>query len=398
LTHSDREIVIHTTAGKLDIPDIRMRRDRRQQGRVRDMKTSRYVDLRAAHRLIGAHYPRGAASLAQSLEEYLTYAKDSGDPLPERLLAHNVSGKRNRAACEFAPIDADVVFTLDCATNHLNRELKDYRVHTQFSRLPHERRVVLHLLLQYPDRTRWAIHAPLQALMKGFGDPEEGYQCYSHSIGLEDPTSGAITETYYCGITSRNWLKRMAEHLGEVRSGSNRTFHRAWREFQGRADVILNSELVVLNQTFEAAMGWEEYIVDRFIAEGRSLNMIPGGFKGLKFLHELGHLNRIDNISLQERESAIVAYAKKHPRAGVPNTLISGLWQNDAFYAKVITGRSNTLSLDQVTRIRALNSEGMTPEQIVLEVGARNVEQVRRVLIGRTYSRLRDSAQSGEPL
>src|SRR5207253_4047973 len=65
------------------------------------------------------------------------------------------------------------------------------------------------------------------------------YQCYSHSIGLQDPpATGTIEETYYCGITSRNWLKRMAEHFAEVRNGSNKTFHRAWRQYQGNANVL----------------------------------------------------------------------------------------------------------------------------------------------------------------
>jgi hypothetical protein len=146
---------------------------------------------------------------------------------------------------------------------------------------------------------------------------------------------------------------------------------------------------VALNHSFEAAMGWEEFIVDRHIAAGCSLNMIPGGFKGLKLLHTLGHLNRTTQVTLEERERAIAEFAKRHPRSGVPNLLIAGLWEDDAYYAKVITGRSNALSLEQVRRIRMLGLQGATPEAIASEVGARSVEQVSRVLSGRTYGRLR---------
>jgi hypothetical protein len=350
---------------------------------------SRYISLRAVHRLFGTHYPYGAGQLAETLEKYLTHAIVNGERFPETLLEHNVSGRRNRALCEFAPVDVDIVHTVDIATRQTNWELKDFRRHTQFARPVQDRRVVFHTIFNYPDHTRWAIELPLQALMKGFGDPEEGYQCYSHSIGLEDSTTGKrLPQNYYCGITSRNWLKRMAEHQAEIRSGSNKTFHRAWREYQGRSGVVFYSELIVLNHTFEAAMGWEEFIVDRIMAEGKSLNMIPGGFKGLRMLHTLGHLNRTTNISLKERDLAMATYARGQARTGVPNLLIAGLWQDDAFYARVIGGRSDTLSAEQVRRIRRLNSEGLPPQQIAADVSARNIEQVKRVIKHKTYTRM----------
>lgn len=356
----------------------------------------RYVDVRAVHRLIGANFPHGAVHLAESIEEYLRHVTSSGDSLPENLLAHNLSGHRVRHTCELAAIDADIQFTSDASVKKLNMEMKDYRVHTQLARPLHERRVVLHLHIKHPDRTDWSISLPLQALMKGFGDVEDGYQCYSHSIALfdEDADDDAkqsfddSKQIYYCGITSRNWLKRMAEHLAEVRNGSNKTFHAAWRAYQGRRGVLLGSELVVLNHSYNGAMGWEEMLVDRYIAEKRSLNMIPGGFKGLKFLHQLGLLARTANVSEAERDAAVLAYVRKRPRSGVPNMLISGLWKNDDFYTKVITGRSNTLSVEQVRAIRTLASQGESAAGIASKVGARNIEQVERVLNGKTYSRI----------
>ena len=347
-----------------------------------------YINIRQVHRLVGTNYPLGAVSFAHSLDEYLQYLSSSGDQLPDTLLRHNLIGNRQRTLCVMAKIDADIVFELDIANKSLNRTLKDYRIHKEFARCPEEQRVVLHLYLSYPDKTKWVIHIPLQALMKGFGDPEEGYQCYSHGICLVDESGNPIgEESYYCGITSRNWLKRMAEHFREIKGGSNKLFHRAWRDYQGRSDVVLNSELIVLNHSFQGAMAWEEWIVDRYMAEKRSLNMICGGFKGLRQLHKLGYLSK-QEASNEERDIALLKYAKEHPKAGIPNLFIAGLWEDDQFYAKVIGNRPNTLSREQIQRIRSLASLQWTLEDICTEVGARNIEQVRKVIQKKIYSRM----------
>lgn len=272
----------------------------------------RYINVRQVHQLVGPNYPKGAARLAESLDEYLCHLATSGERLPEILLAHNLSPDRNRSGCDLARVDADILLEFDVATGKQDLCLKDYRVNTEFARPVEEQRVVVHVWVRFPDRTQWAVHLPLQALMRGFGDPEQGYQGYAHTIALLDAEGLATSEHRYCGITGRNWLERMGEHFREVRSGSNKTFHRAWREFQGRKDVLFNSELIVLNQSYEAAMAWEEWIVDRHRARGISLNMIAGGFKGLKELHRLG-LARKD-ATLDERDDALLEFARRHPQ------------------------------------------------------------------------------------
>jgi len=60
-------------------------------------------------------------------------------------------------------------------------------------------------------------------------------------------------------------------------------------------------------------LGWEELNVDKIANDQYGLNMIPGGFKGLKFLHEHRIISNM-NISLEEREMAIADYIKKNPR------------------------------------------------------------------------------------
>jgi hypothetical protein len=222
----------------------------------------------------------------------------------------------------------------------------------------------------------------------GYGDVTQGHQGYSHSIVFMEPDGGTLKEAFYIGVTSRNWLVRMEEHLAEMRGGSNKRFHAAWRAYAGDTNVMLSSELIVLSHTFEGIMAWEEEQVDAMMEAGKSLNMIPGGFKGLRFLHEHRLTDKVE-ISLEERDRAIAAYARRvGVRAGVPNLFLAELWRDDEFYLKVLAGRSDVLTPGQVLAIRDLAAKGRTPQQIFETVGARNVEQVQRVLQGKTYTRV----------
>ena len=179
----------------------------------------------------------------------------------------------------------------------------------------------------------------------------------------------------------------MREHFYEIRSGSNKTFHRAWREYAGRHDVTLHSELITMNHTFEQIMAWEEYAVDEQMNKGTSLNMIPGGFKGMKYLHE-HRLTNTPKVSLKERDTAIIKYQAQNPRAGVPNLIISGLWNSEEYAQKVICGAEGRLSANQIRKIRELNESSIPIEKITVMVKAKDIHQVERVLSGKTYSRI----------
>lgn len=121
---------------------------------------------------------------------------------------------------------------------------------------------------------------------------------------------------------------------------------------------------------------------------GGSLNRIPGGFKGLKFLHEHRLLASL-NATLEEREAAIALHAVINPRAGVPNLLISALRKDPDYAALVICGAEGRLSQGQVSEIRILAAQGIADEDIMTRVGARNILQVRRVAEGLTYARIK---------
>ena len=373
----------------------------------------KYVNPKAVDHVVGRYAPVGSFALARIIEEALENTNlgfvhteagrgrfKSDDPVvsgalagvADRLLAHNLS-TANRKLWEFySGLDFDLVHESSPALarngKSVNTSVKAYFHQVEFGRPLAERRVVFHLDYSDPSGTRWSISFPVQVVMKGYPSIENGYVGYCHGITLSDQ-EGKLSSTQhnYVGITKRNWLERMSEHFAEIRRGSNKTFHAAWRQYVGRKDVQLTSELVVTNHTFEQIMSWEEWAVDREMAKGTSLNMIPGGFKGMKFLHE-HRLTYSAVATLEERDAAIVNFQALNPRAGIPNLLISELWKDPEYAEQVICGAEGRLTADQVRKIRELNGLGIAIERMVALVGARNQLQVERVLSGQTYSRI----------
>lgn len=252
-----------------------------------------YIEKENVDMLIGKNIPAEIGRVSKFLDDFLISLSMNGDQLPNQLFEHNLYANRDEAGQEFAKVDADMVLEINTRKDSLHADLRDYRKYKEFARDKEERRVVLHIIVTGVAKTRWVIHLPLQCLMKGFGDPLAGYHCYGHGITLFDKKGKPKRdELFYCGITSRNWLVRMAEHFRDIEKGSKRLFHRKWKEYGEGDDVMLNSELIVVNQSYISAMDWEEWIVDRYKKEKRSLNMIPGGFKGLKTLHEFNYFKK----------------------------------------------------------------------------------------------------------
>jgi hypothetical protein len=367
----------------------------------RSVPKRNFLDPRSFNHLIGdlRHGKIGSLPVSLLYFQLLYFLGDAEKTfkpavgsIPRRLLEDNERKSTAEGRGEMLAIDADVVFSYDAATKKSDIQFKCYFENPGLERPLEQHRVVLHIAVKEATSLQRNISVPLQALMVGWGDAEKGSQGYCHSIAFFD--EGRVLEQwYYIGITSRNWLRRMEEHFQEVRSGSNKRFHAAWRAYTGDAKVMLCSELVVLNHSFDEIMDWEEEQVDIHMAAGNSLNMIPGGYKGLKFLHEHRLISSVD-ITLEEREHAIAEFAKveyasrSSARSTVPNLLLSQLWLDDEFYLKVLAGRSDVLTPNQVVAIRQLASEGKDNVQIMEIVQARNAEQVKRVLEGKTYKRI----------
>lgn len=279
-----------------------------------------------------------------------------------------------------------------------NSDLEKRSIHTQAVTRPLAGPALYHSLLGYQNGMVHKRIVPLQFLLKGWGDANRGFQCYVHTISENVPQSVSPEDLlrmnlrnsenyYYVGITGRNWLLRLDEHVREMARGSQRLFYRAWRERYGRSGILFTSFLNDVNLTYEEAMNWEEAKVDKISNDQFGLNMIPGGFKGLRLLHECRLIVSTD-ISLDARDLAIAEYCRRNPRKGLPNPFIAELWKSDDFYLKVIEAKEKTLSSEQVKRIRSLHAQGKSISQIVDEVGALNEQQVRNVITGKTYRRV----------
>lgn len=330
------------------------------------------------------------------LDELNSYPNHRG--IVERLIAHNqkTQGSNNKPWERLLRYDIDVHLWLDLTHNQIQKHIQDNYVFPEGARTGFNQRVLAQFSLLHRDFRRWTFKLPLQNLLKGWGDANDGYECYVHTIKYAssaddiDGTSASdkkVKEMHYVGITKRHWLQRLEEHFSEIRRGDNKLFHRKWRESLAGQYIVYISELMLLNISKEAAMEWEERYVDKWSLVPKGFNMIPGGHKGIRFLHKHRIIDRLD-ISLEERERAIANYVRQNPRKGIPNPFMSQYWKNDDFYLRVIGARDKTLTPDQVRQIRALAEMGWSIPQITAEVKALNETQVRKVIAGITYGRI----------
>jgi hypothetical protein len=245
------------------------------------------------------------------------------------------------------------------------------------------RPMLLNLRFYKEQDHEWEIVIPLRWLLQGFVLKKHGHMGYLHSAQVGD------TNYFYAGVTSRHWLTRMGEHIRGIRTGEPKLFYNAWRLFSEQDKrVIFRSTLAIVNAEYEEIMAWEEAAVDKYMGEGRSVNAIPGGFKGIRELYKLGLLADKSSRDITARDKAIDAFQRVNPRAGIPNLLLRDLWKDADFAERVICSHPDRLSVDQIHEVRRLAVWGIPIEKIVEKVGARNADQVKRVLSGKTYSRI----------
>ena len=339
-----------------------------------DMRVLRYVD--------------------QYLEEVDNSKEYSG--LIGRLIQKNKITQGQKPWERFLIYDIEVCFEMDFQKNAFQRRIQDYYAFPEYARSGFDRKINSMFSLIYGDGTRWTFKVPLQYLLKGWGDGNDGHQCYTHCIKLSGTkemvgdvaaSESEAIEKCYSGITSRNWLKRLEEHLREVRQGDHKLFHRAWREATGGKEVVYHSYLQFVNLSYEEAMEWEERYVNRHSLFPKGFNMIPGGFEGLRHLYKHRITDHVD-IDLDERDRAIAEYVRQHPRKGMLNPFMSEWWKDDENYLKVISSRKKKLTPDQVRRIRVLDQSGYSVAEITSDVGALNEKQVKDVIANRTYKRV----------
>lgn len=350
---------------------------------------SKYLDIRNCHSLLPSGY---SLPTVQRLEECLHHINSHNkntNGLIDDLIEHNKkTAKMTSATRRLVNVPLDIAQGVN---------VREGTINTQALERPEPSPLLLNMIFDHDMDISWKIILPMQYLLKGWGDANSGHQCYVHTICRNMPRIGTVkqliereadqSENYsYVGITGRNWLLRLSEHIREIHNGSRRTFYQAWRDNLGLDNVAYVSQLSEINMNYEDAMNWEETFVDMIGSGANGLNMIPGGFKGLKYLHKLG-ITGHTRISVEERDAAIEEYIRQHPRKGIPNPFISKLWEEDSHYSKVIEGNPRLLSVEQVSQIRELARSGWAVDAIVTEVNALNEMQVEKVIAGDTYNR-----------
>lgn len=264
--------------------------------------------------------------------------------------------------------------------------------------------------LQKPGDTyvvsRRVISIPLQCVIKNWGDASKDHMIYEHDISPMDHAQDQLGEQFkaarYIGLTSRNWQTRYREHQRDALTGSELLFHTTLAAVlpEGgisqvgmgvfevvRRGLCLTSELEYVNLTYEEAMQVEEKLVEKTLHPA-GLNMIPGGFAGLKLLHKLGFLSR-EKATVEERNLAAAKYLHQLPRQRNPSPWISDRWQKDEYYEQVVLGRPNTLSKEQVQQIRKFGNDWEFNPEIIARLSGASERQVRDVLSGKYYSRVK---------
>lgn len=229
----------------------------------------------------------------------------------------------------------------------------------------------------------WILTVPLGYLLTGFLVNPKQHMGYEHMAYVGDETFE------YAGITKRGWQTRTREHIQGIMNGTRKEFYKAWRHFISQKEGVerFESHLILVNQTFDRIMYWEEQRVKQAFEAGRSLNAIPGGYAGFEALAKMGFL-AAGRQTLKDRDAALQRLMEGNPRAGIPNMVAREQWQDDEYYAKVVLSRNDTLSAGQVHEIRRLCVWGHSAEEIMDMVDARTLRQVKGVMEGQHYTRV----------
>ncbi|HDR9104524.1 TPA: hypothetical protein QDB04_001341 [Burkholderia vietnamiensis] len=245
------------------------------------------------------------------------------------------------------------------------------------------------------------VEVPLRALIKGGPDLTGTYSVYLHALKSDDGQ-----EYVYYGITKRGWNVRFIEHAkAAVAEGSRRLFPQKLAALIRSRVAELGSQpnphpklagiisaICAVGLDEDMALDIEEYLVDKYSLATKhpnGLNMIPGGREGIRVMYQLSGRSSDVLTDTESREAAFDAHLTLHPQLGVPKPGVSAAWNDPSYAEAVICGRDNRLSADQVREIRYLAATGWDVAAITQRVEALNDDQIRRVLAGRTYARIR---------
>jgi hypothetical protein len=244
---------------------------------------------------------------------------------------------------------------------------------------------VLMLVIKNGDR-RAIISVPLPAILRTMRDLTGQHQVYSHTF-TTDEAGEVLSGCSYIGVTKRGWRTRWAEHLAAANRGSRYRFHEAIRHWSGRAMTVTHS-VIGIGLSEAETMAMEEQTVGFETLYPKGLNMIPGGYAGLKYLRQIGAAGAHERVTPDSKHEIVNRFFETASRRGLPNPLAAANWCDPTYAEKVICTGDDRLKPDQIRNARFLASIGKTAAQVATEIGARNVPQVQRLLSGSTYSRV----------
>ena len=319
--------------------------------------------------------------------------------IPEQILAWNARGGNSYQPLSF---EARGRFIVDLRQSLLSNDKKFWTAALLEKRDEKEKAPVLFISMHSPSLDiPMRLEIPLRAVMQG-GTPLKGtYSVYLHSLLADDGR-----EFIYYGITKRGWNIRFSEHTkAAVAKHSYRLFPRTLNaliearvgQISGKIDnrpklTGIISALCGVGLGQDSAMDIEEYLVEKYSLSSKhacGLNMIPGGRAGVSALRRLHLVEKENCLETEQRESRLDQYLRRHPQRSVPRPGIVEKWNDPKFAEAVICGRENRLGGDQVREIRYLAALGASPDEIKQQIDAIDEGQIRRVLAGRTYSRIR---------
>lgn len=163
--------------------------------------------------------------------------------------------------------------------------------------------------------------------------------------------------------------------------------HGVLRLTPGQVITYVHHKVMAITGDLEQLYEAEEFLVEGHWDDERRLNMVPGGKSGLRYLRENGLLSNGAVPLPDDRDKILYKWLNDHPRLGLPAPWVTEKWKDHDWAIAQICGRDGRLSVVQVKAIRELANH-YTPEEIYVRIGAKDVDQVKRVLDGKTYARI----------
>jgi len=328
----------------------------------------------------------------------------------------------------FMPSDDRKISTLYKST--------DYKIEIRYEEKPPSGYTGSHLITGFfQGKTLHSFIVPIEYLL-GFNEKlvlrEGSYQLYSHTV-LSTDSQAKITKELvsirdnkkyadmpsvqqyhkdkayiYVGITRRTWLERYRQHCNDMQRGSNLLFHRALR---GELCPIGIIEHIVerAGLTEKQAMEIEEKEVEKrslCSLHLNGLNMIPGGYAGLKCVHnfasrtgyKLGRELSADTLEVVLADVQRHSLQRHFKTTDIKrvNKEIARLWAEDInFRIQATTCQRNRFSFRQIQAARIWDASGWLKEKILenlqkIDPKKIGMEQLERLLKGETYALIPD--------